>query len=219
MANRTFVYLKTAAPTASDDTAAGYKVGDGWYDTTNDKMYKAIDVSAGAAIWQQISGTGTVLTTPQINDTSSDHQYIIAVSELAADRTITLPLLTGNDTFVFADFTQTLTNKKITRRNVTVTQSATPEWNCDNGDIFTIDALAQAITSMSSGQTGTPVDRQEIDFEITDNSTARAITWGANFLGSSGTALPSTTVLGKTLYVKFRYNGSVWVCLASTSAL
>lgn len=118
-----------------------------------------------------------------------------------------------------AAFTQSLTNKNITPRNVAVTQAAAPSWNCDNGDIFTIDALAQAITSMTSGQSGTPVDRQEIDFEITDSGTARGITWGANFLGSSGTALPSTTVLGKTLYVKFRYNGSVWVCLAATSNL
>ena len=37
--------------------------------------------------------TSQVLTTPQINDTSADHQYIFAVSELAADRTVTLPLL------------------------------------------------------------------------------------------------------------------------------
>jgi hypothetical protein len=58
--------------------------------------------------------TSPVLTTPQINDTSADHQYIFAVSELAADRTVTLPLLTGNDTFVFADFTQTLANKTLT---------------------------------------------------------------------------------------------------------
>ena len=115
--------------------------------------------------------------------------------------------------------TSTLTTINVKPRNVTVTQAAAPAWNCDNGDIFTIDALAQAITSMTTNQTGTPVDRQEIDFEITDNATPRAITWGANFLGSSGTALPSTTVLSKTLYVKFRYNGAVWICLASTSAL
>jgi len=57
--------------------------------------------------------TSPVLTTPQINDTSADHQYVFAVSELAADRTVTLPLLTGNDTFVFADHTQTLDNKTI----------------------------------------------------------------------------------------------------------
>ena len=57
--------------------------------------------------------TSAVLTTPQINDTSADHQYVVAVSELAADRNVTLPLLTGDDTFVFANHTQTLTNKTI----------------------------------------------------------------------------------------------------------
>ena len=57
--------------------------------------------------------TSPTLTTPQINDTSADHQYVFAVSELAADRTVTLPLLTGNDTFVFANHTQTLDNKTI----------------------------------------------------------------------------------------------------------
>jgi len=56
----------------------------------------------------------SVLTTPQINDTSSDHQYVVAVSELTADRTVTLPLLTGNDSFVFEAHTQTLTNKTLT---------------------------------------------------------------------------------------------------------
>ena len=58
--------------------------------------------------------TSPVLTTPQINDTSADHQYIVAVSELAADRTITFPLLTGNDTILFNDFQATLTNKTLT---------------------------------------------------------------------------------------------------------
>lgn len=58
--------------------------------------------------------TSAVLTTPQINDTTTDHQYIFGVSELTADRTVTMPLLTGNDTFVFNDFTATMTNKTLT---------------------------------------------------------------------------------------------------------
>lgn len=57
--------------------------------------------------------TSPVLTTPQINDTSSDHQYVFAVSELSADRNVTLPLLTGDDTFAFQSHTQTLSNKVI----------------------------------------------------------------------------------------------------------
>lgn len=55
-----------------------------------------------------------VMTLPKIWDTSADHKYSFGVSELAADRTITLPLLTGNDTFVFQAHTQTLTNKTLT---------------------------------------------------------------------------------------------------------
>lgn len=67
------------------------------------------------------TASGLVLTAPQINDTTADHQYIVAVSELAADRNITLPLLTGNDVFVFADFIQTLTNKTFNLTSNTLT--------------------------------------------------------------------------------------------------
>ncbi len=57
--------------------------------------------------------TAPVLSSVQIDDTSGDHQYIIGVSELAADRTATLPLLGGSDTFVFANHTETLSNKTL----------------------------------------------------------------------------------------------------------
>ena len=63
--------------------------------------------------------TSPVITTPQINDTSADHQYVFAVSELAADRTVTLPLLAGDDEFVFKDHIQTLTNKTLTSATLT----------------------------------------------------------------------------------------------------
>ena len=64
--------------------------------------------------------TTATLTTPKINDLSSDHTYDIAGSELTASRTVTLPLLTGNDVFVFESHTQTLTNKTINVDNNTV---------------------------------------------------------------------------------------------------
>jgi len=63
--------------------------------------------------------TSPVLTTPQVNDTSADHQYVFAVSELAADRTVTLPLLATDDEFVFKDHIQTLTNKTLTSATLT----------------------------------------------------------------------------------------------------
>ena len=84
--------------------------------------------------------TSPVLTTPQINDTSADHQYIFAVSELSADRTVTLPLLGGNDEFTFNDHTQTLTNKTLTSPVLT-----TPQINDTSADhqyIFTVSELS-----------------------------------------------------------------------------
>ena len=64
--------------------------------------------------------TSPVLTSPEINDTSADHQYIFGVSELATDRTVTLPLLTGDDIFVFEAHTQTLSNKTISDDGSTI---------------------------------------------------------------------------------------------------
>jgi len=55
-------------------------------------------------------------TLPKINDTSSNHTYDILVSELAANRTITLPLLAANDTFVFQNFVQTIIGKSMDGR-------------------------------------------------------------------------------------------------------
>jgi hypothetical protein len=100
-------------------------------------------------------------------------------------------------------------------RLVTVTQSATPAVNTDTGDIFTITGLAQAITSMTSGLTGTPVDGQKMEIRITDNGTARAITWGASFASTTVT-LPTTTVISTRLRVGFEWDAAagVWACLA-----
>lgn len=54
-----------------------------------------------------------ILTTPSIKDADSSHSYNFVVSNLAANRNITLPLLTGHDTFLFANHPQILTNKTI----------------------------------------------------------------------------------------------------------
>lgn len=49
---------KTAAPTVDDDSGDGYAVGDRWIDETNDKEYVALDVTVGAAVWTETTGTG-----------------------------------------------------------------------------------------------------------------------------------------------------------------
>lgn len=152
--------------------------------------------------------TGTVILpkTLEIQDTSADHQYVLAVSELTADRTVTLPLLTGNDEYVFAAHTKTLTNKRVTRRVVSTAQGATPSINSDNGDVFSITGLNTAITSLTTNLTGTPTANQMMLIEITDDGTGRAITHGASFASTSTSTLATTTVANKKLMELFMWS-------------
>lgn len=111
--------------------------------------------------------------------------------------------------------TNTLTNKRITRRLTTTNApGATPTTNTDNVDIMNFTGLGTAITSMTTNLSGTPVDGQLLEFRFTDDGTARAITWGASF-GATTVALPTTTVISTMLRVLFEYNGSIWQCIAT----
>jgi hypothetical protein len=88
--------------------------------TTVDKTIQLPDATGTIVLKDTVDNltnktlTSPVLVTPQINDTSNDHQYIFIPSELSADRNITIPALTSDDTMVFANNTQTLNNKTIT---------------------------------------------------------------------------------------------------------
>ena len=110
--------------------------------------------------------------------------------------------------------TQTLTNKRITKREVTVTSSATPTPNSDITDIYTVTALAEAATF--GAPTGTPTQGQTLIIRILDNGTARALSFNAAYRFSTDLAAPTTTVISKTIYLGFAWNvqASKWDCLA-----
>lgn len=76
-----------------------------------------------------------MLTTPSIKDADSSHSYVFVVSNLSANRNVTLPPLTTNDTFVFANHTQTLNNKTI--NGLTVTN---PTFGGISGGAFILDS-------------------------------------------------------------------------------
>lgn len=118
--------------------------------------------------------------------------------------------ITGVDTGAY------INQGRMTGRVSTVASSATPTLNTDNTDLFTITALATAITSMTTNLSGTPTGKQMLMIRIKDDGTARAITWGASFASRIAT-LPTTTTLGKYTYVGFIWNStaSVWDCLAA----
>lgn len=109
--------------------------------------------------------------------------------------------------------TDTMTNKRVTKRTGTATSSATPTINTDNVDFYSLTAQAADITSFTTNLSGTPTTGQTLWIAITGTA-ARAITWGASFEAST-VALPTTTVTTNRLDVGFIWTGSIWRCVAA----
>lgn len=155
-----------------------------------------------------VSDTTTALGIGSINlGHASDTTITRSAAGVIAVESVVIPSISS---------TNTLTNKRVTRRAPSVTQSATPTINTDNTDVAHITALAQAITSMTTNLSGTPVEGDMLRVDITDDGTARAITWGASFEASGNVSLPTTTVVNVRLDVGFFWNTvtSKWRCVA-----
>ena len=137
--------------------------------------------------------TSPVLTTPQINDTSANHQYVFAVSELAADRTVTLPLLTGNDQITMDAHASTLTNKSIDLANNTLTGSLAEFNSALQSESFAGLAATQTLTNKTiSGADNTlsnignsSLSNSAITVSDGSNTTAVALGGTMTFAGTS----------------------------------
>jgi len=149
----------------------------------------------------------------------------LAPASVAGSVTYTLPTADGTSgqvlitnasgilswgTKVGLDDVQTLTNKRITPRIVSITGAAggsiTPTG--DTADQYEVTALGAAATFLAPS--GTPVDGQKLTLRIKDNGTARALTWTttSGAYRVIGTTLPTTTVISKTIYVGCIYNSA-----------
>lgn len=87
----------------------------------------------------------------------------------------------------------------------TITSSSTPTATSAM-DQFNVTALATNATF--AAPTGTFVDGQVLIIRIKDNGTARTLAWNSVFRASTDFALPTTTVVNKTMYLYTVYNGA-----------
>lgn len=147
------------------------------------------------------------------SDSGTNYIGVIAPSALSANRTITLP--DTDDTLVGKATTDTLTNKRVTKRRGNTTSSATPTINTDNVDVYSLTAQTVAITSFTTNLSGTPAHGDSLIIEVTGTA-SRAITWGSSFEASGNVALPTTTSGTAMLTVGFLWNSatSKWRCVA-----
>ena len=138
----------------------------------------------------------------QVDNPAQTFQYIFGSAAIIADRTVSLPLLTGNDTFVFEAFGATLTNKTLALGSNTISGTAAEFDTAVTDDNFVYEG--QANTWGEFRQTFNP------------NATIAGINVGAH------TAEPSTPIDGDIFYdstanqLKGRVNAA-WVDLGAGS--
>jgi hypothetical protein len=136
--------------------------------------------------------TSAVLTTPQINNPALTFQYLVSGSAITADRTVTLPLLAGNDEFVFLAHTQTLTNKTLTD-NVTWFQD-----NTDNSKKlqFELSGITTATTRTLTvpNASGTIALTSDIGNGTLSISTGSGITTASASFGANQSGNSSITI-------------------------
>jgi hypothetical protein len=65
------VHVDTVPPTINDDAGAGYGVGDHWIDSVTKRIYQAVSVAVGAAVWKRVDQPK--LTIASVDPTASNN--------------------------------------------------------------------------------------------------------------------------------------------------
>lgn len=174
-----------------------------------------------------ITGLGTGVATALAATPDATGGLVTHGGALGA-ATATTPSANDNDTSVattayvqtelsaYAADTVTLTNKRITARVQSLTDAASVTPASDDYDGGLLATLSQ--TTQIENPSGTPANFQRYVLRITSSS-ARSLTWGTQFRGSTDLALPaSTTGSSKTDYFFFQWNASdaTWDLISKT---
>jgi len=151
-----------------------------------------------------VKGEG-ITSLPAAVDLATPKVDIIAEKTPATGVTVDGILLKDNlDTsgIVGKTTTQTLTNKRNTKRAYTTTSLATLTPEIATYDMFSLTAQAEAL-NIANHSTSTPNAGDCILINITPDATPRALTYGNNYVAYSGVALPSTTIASKRIQLLF----------------
>jgi len=157
----------------------------------------------------------TIGNLPATSDANAVH--VNAANEITA---ITEKTTVDNqDEFIIEDSGDSGNKKSIKRKNIvrpivnSTTTTATLTPNIDEYEQEDVTDLASAMTI--AAPTGTPSTGMKLIFRITDDGTARALTWNVIYR-AIGVTIPTTTTANKILYVGCIYDeaGSKWDVVA-----
>lgn len=139
-----------------------------------------------------VLATSPTLTTP-------------AFSSITNAGTITVP--SGTDTLVARSTTDTLTNKRVTPRQVAAADATSVTPNSDTTDIVTQTNTQVSGTLTINAPTGTPTDGQKLIIRL-KSTNAQTYSFNATYAFSTTVTAPTTLAAGKTDYIGTMWNAT-----------
>lgn len=187
--------MPTSAPTGGFQIYSDSTTGAAWI---RNPTGSAFAVGSGGGASFPLSSSQLV-----INNPAATFAYTFTAAAIAANRTITLPLLAGNDVMVTADFAQTLTNK-VLGTAVTVATATTGS----NTTKVANEAFVQQ--EIAANLSATPLGAASGGTGIANNA-ASTITISGNFgttftvTGTTSVTFPTSGTLTTTAAVSAAY--------------
>ena len=172
-------------------------------------------VVSGGALGTPSSGTLTNCTFPTLNQNTTGTASNVTGTVAIANGGTGATTLAGASIVTYTG-TETLTNKDIVERVVSIADGTSITINADTTDIATQANTQTAGTLTINAPTGTPVNGQKIVLRL-QSTNVQTFSWNAIFAGSTDLALPTASSgSSKYDYVGFIYNStaSKWQLLA-----
>ena len=216
----------TGSPVTTSGTLAlsmtsGYSIPTTASQTTWDTAYgwgnhaSAGYVVSGGALGTPSSGTLTNCTFPTLNQNTTGTASNVTGTVAIANGGTGATTLAGASIVTYTG-TETLTNKDIVERVVSIADATSITINADTTDIATQANTQTAGTLTVNAPTGTPVNGQKLVLRL-QSTNVQTFSWNAIFTGSTDLVLPTASSgSSKYDYLGFIYNSTAakWQLLA-----
>lgn len=186
------------------DQSAEMNAGDGFYvvnGTANKNTTWVQQTSAPITV-----GTTNIVFTQFAKVPTGSVTNVATSGNIAGGPITSTGTLSLTSNVVTINETQTLTNKRVTPRVVSITSAATITPTGDTADQYEVTALAT--TATIAAPSGTPTDGQKLIIRIKDNGVSQTLSWttSAGAYRAVAVVLPTATVINSVFYAGCIYN-------------